>query len=180
MDIITGFSGVAALGTLSACQGVVGLMAPFLLGTMNFLGPKSAHTLAQGGITALRGFVAKSTLAIAVVFSLCGAAIIIFGDQLVTLFYGRQYGGNVWPISFLMLNSPAYAFSLGVHCGIWAMGRSDLTFKINLLPLGTTLTVGLALVMNLGVLGVAFGLLAGNLAALMLRYKVFDRLSRVV
>jgi O-antigen/teichoic acid export membrane protein len=178
--MLTGFHGVAALGTLSACQGVVGLTSPFLYGTMNFLGPQSAHTFAQGGLPALRVFVAKSTLAIVIVFSLCGAAIIIFGDQLVTLFYGRQYGGNAWLISFLALNSLAYAFSLGVDYGIWAMGRSDLTFKINLLLLGTTLTVGLALVMSLGVLGVAFGLLAGNLAALMLRFKVFNRLSRVV
>jgi O-antigen/teichoic acid export membrane protein len=74
----------------------------------------------------------------------------------------------------------AYALSLGVYYGIWAVGRSDQTFKINLVVLGITLTVGLVLVMSLGVLGVAFGLLAGNLAALMLRHKVFNKLSKVV
>jgi O-antigen/teichoic acid export membrane protein len=82
--MLTGFYGAAALGTLSACQGVVGLTAPFLFGTSKFLGPKSAHTFAQGGIGALRVFLAKVTLVIATVFSLCCAAMIVFGDYLVT------------------------------------------------------------------------------------------------
>lgn len=166
----------AAVGILAACQGVVALMSPFLQGCLNFLPPKTAQVFAQDGLEGLRSLVVKGTLVIGgFIGTFCGA-IIIWGDQLAGFIYGPQYVGHGWVISILALNILAYALSLAMGYGLWALGRVDLNFKINLLRMGVTFTLGFWLVKTYGPIGVAWGLLLGSLVAGVFRYFVFIKL----
>jgi len=64
-----------------------------------------------------------------------------------------------------------------VDCGIWALGRPDLNFRIYLLRLLATLTLGLLLVWSLGLLGVALGLLVNSVLVLILQAWCYTRLT---
>jgi O-antigen/teichoic acid export membrane protein len=173
---LASYSGAAAVGILAACQGVVALANPFLQGSCIFLESKAAHSFAQGGRIRLRRFLGKSTMLMGMVLGLFCAAIFAFGDQLAVLLYGSKYGGNHVVIFLLALTALVSALDSGIYYGIRASGRPDLNFKINLIRLGVTITLGLWLVHTYGLLGVAWGLLAGSLATFAAQILIFIKL----
>jgi O-antigen/teichoic acid export membrane protein len=174
--VLSAFHGAAAVGVLAASQRVVTLIWPFLQGCLNFLPARAAHALAHGGLDELRALVVKSTVVIAAIVSLFCVPLLGFGSQLVEFLYGPQYAGNSLLVSVLSLGILVYSFSLGMEFGIWALGRSDLNLKINLVRLAVAFTVGLWLVKAFGPLGAAWGLLLGNLVALVVQYFTFIKL----
>jgi O-antigen/teichoic acid export membrane protein len=177
--ILTGLHGLAVVAALAACQGVVGLVNPFMQGTTNFLAPRAARAFAQGGPSEVRAFVRKSTFAVAPVMALFCVGLMAFGSNLVTFIYGSQYAGFGLVIAILSLNILMEALTFGVALGIWAMGRPDLEFRIELVRLLTTLTLGLGLVQVFGLIGVAWGLLLGSIVVLIAKILIFHHLSRL-
>ncbi len=173
--ILNGLHGTAVVAALAACQGVMGLARPFLQGTTNFLAPKAAQIFAQGGATALRAFARQSTLAIAPVAVLACVGIMAFGSNLVTLIYGPQYTGLGLVIAILSLNTLTMALTVSVDYGIWAMGRTDLNFRIEIVRLLITSTLGVGLVYYFGLIGVAWGLLTGSITVGVIQWIVFFR-----
>jgi O-antigen/teichoic acid export membrane protein len=175
--ILVGFHSTAAVGVLAACQGIAGFANPLLHGTRNFLGPRAAQTFAHGGKDELRKLMTRSTLMIAVLMTLLCGAIMVFGGKLVVFIYGPQYGGHNWVIALLALNILAIAVALASDCGIWAMGRNEMKFRIELVRLLITFTIGFWLVKRFGPLGVAGALLLGNVMVLSGQYLIFRRLT---
>jgi O-antigen/teichoic acid export membrane protein len=174
--ILTGLHGTAVVAALAACQGVVGLANPFLQGTTNFLAPKAAQAFAQGGLSALGAFAKRSTLAIAPVGALFCVGIMAFGSNLMTFIYGSQYAGLGLVIAILSLNTLARILAIGIDYSIWAMGRTDLNFRIELARMLMTLTLGMGLVYFFGLIGVAWGLLTGSITVGVIQGIVFFRL----
>jgi lipopolysaccharide exporter len=176
--ILTAIHGVAAVAALAACQGVVALVNPFLLGTTNFLAPQGAQAFAQGGASAMRAFARKSTLAVAPVMALFCVGLMAFGSDLVTLLYGSKYAGLGLVIAILSLHILMEALSYGVGFGIFAMGRPDLEFRLEIARLLITCTLGLALVQVFGLIGVAWGLLLGSIVVLIGKILIFHHITR--
>lgn len=177
--ILNGLHGTAVVAALAACQGVVGLVNPCLQGTTNFLAPKAARAFAQGGAPALHTLVRKFTLAIIPVTVLCCLGFFAFGSRLLSFIYGAQYAGLGPVIAILSLNVLIASLAIGVDYGIWAMGRTDLNFRIELARLLITCTMGLWLVKAFGLLGVAWGLLLGSSAVLICQVMVFIKINLV-
>jgi O-antigen/teichoic acid export membrane protein len=174
--ILNGLHGTTVVAALAACQGVVALVNPFLQGTTNFLAPKATRAFAQGGAQGLLALVRKSTLAIIPVTVLFCLGFFAFGSRLASFIYGAQYA-NLGPvITLLALNVLIASIAIGVDYGIWAMGRTDLNFSIELARLLITCTIGLWLVKDFGLLGVAWGLLLGSIVVLVIRAMVFKKL----
>ena len=174
---LTFLDGLAAVGILAACQGVIALSTPFLEGSAIFLEAKSARVFAQGGIGDLRGFVVKSAVIVGAVMALFSLTLLFLGGKLVVFLYGPQYAGQnqlVFLLSlYILLAAIAYVF----HFGFRAMDRQFYIIKANLLRLALVLTLGFWLVKVSGPLGVAWGLLAGNLLVAALYCLDFLRIS---
>ena len=100
-----------------------------------------------------------------------------FGNYLVTLIYGSQYAGLGLVIAILSLNILVNALALGVGYGIWAMERADLNFRIEMVRVLMTVTLGVGLVYFFGLIGVAWGLLLGNMVVLISRALVFKKIN---
>jgi O-antigen/teichoic acid export membrane protein len=175
--ILTGYHGTGATGFLAASLGVASLANPFLQGTRNFLGPKLAQGSAQGGAERLRALVFKSTLAIALAAAPVCAVIMAFGGSFAVLIYGGNFAGLGMIIAVLAGNVFCLALSLGVDYGIWVQGRPDLCFKIEIIRLLVTLSLGLWLVKAWGPLGAAWGLLLGSGAVTVALALIFIRLT---
>jgi hypothetical protein len=71
----------------------------------------------------------------------------------------------------LLISAIAFSFSRG----LFALERADDDFKVNLVAFALMLTVGVSLAYAYGVIGAAFGLIASNLTATVLRAVVFNR-----
>ena len=162
--ILAFFHGTAATGVWAACFGVVAIVNPLLFGVQNYVGPELAHSYAAGGVTALSK-VLRTTGTILVVMILPFVGVLVFfGGELVTLLYGEQYRGNGAIVAVLGVNLLAVAASIVCSRALFAIQKADLDFATNIVAVLAVMTVGVWLVSTQGPLGVAWALLAGNLA----------------
>ena len=178
--LLAEFHGISVTGELAACMGVIFLANPFLIGLGNFIGPKTAHTYAKGGVEKVQHIVTKSTLFLAMTMGLFSILMLFFGGHIVVLFYGSKYVGNGLVVGILALSQFSSAITIPVNNGLLAIERPDVRFKSYLLALVITLTIGLWLVKSYGPIGVACGLLAGNVIASTFRYIVFKNQIRIL
>ena len=168
--------GTAATATFAACMGVTLFANPFFIALSNVLGPKAAHSFANGGIVALCRVVHKTTLLVSVSMAFFAVGILIVGDKLVILIYGNQYAGSGPIISVLVLSLIAGAVALGFDAGLYAMNRANAIFHAYVLGLCVTVFVGFWMAKYYGPLGAACGLLAASIVTSTSKYLSLSRL----
>jgi O-antigen/teichoic acid export membrane protein len=173
--LLAAFHGTASAGIWAACLGVAAIGNPAVLGVQNFLGPKIAHVYAEEGGRSLRRFVFRASLASALPMSFFGLAMMFWGDRLVTLLYGHQYGGNGSVVAILAWSLAVSAVALSSSRALLAIERADLDFVGNFVGLILMITLGLTLVRSFSILGAALGLLLANTAASGVRAFAFVR-----
>lgn len=176
--LLATFHDLQVVGILAACQSVIALVNPFLVGSRNFLAPKAAQVFAAGDAREVHRFVRTNTLIVAGAISLLCLGIMGFGKELLHLLYGSQFGDQGLVIALLAANAILGALPLVVDYGIWAMGRPDINFKINSLRLAATVTVGALLVSRLDLVGAALGLLLNSGIVLALQTLCYLKLAR--
>lgn len=84
--------------------------------------------------------------------------------------------GNSFVVSVLALGLLAIAFGQPVANGSMAFERSDINFKVNLVSVSATLTIGLLLAKLFGPIGAASGFFMSNTLATMARHLAFSRI----
>ena len=178
--ILAAFHGTASTGVWAACFEITAIGNPLLLGMHNFLGPKIAHSYAEGGAMGLRRFVLKASAIFLLMITPICVLLLVFGGSLVVIIYGDKYAGNGLVVSLLALNLMVSTVAFSFSRALFAMERADVDFAICFVALFVLLTLGLWLVKAFGPLGAACGLLAGNTASSAVRYLLFSRMVRPV
>ena len=172
------FHGTGSTGVWAACWGVIAIANPLLLGIQNFLGPKIIQAYTGGGGEALSQFVKKVSLRYALIILPPALFLFFFGGRLVALFYGHKYGGNGLVVSVLAVQLLVMAASFTLSRGLLALEQARVYFMANIVPLLVMLTFGIYLVKQLGVVGVAFALLAGTATTATVMLVIFFKLIR--
>ena len=172
---LTTFHGAAATGIYAAGEGIVNFIRAFMISIQNFLGPKLAHAYARGGKHALKQVVYQTTILLGVITGACAALFALFGGNLATLVYGEKFVGLRWVIAFLAFNIFLGALTTSQSYALSTIERSDVNFKINILGLILSMSLGLALTIQYGALGAALGLGVSNLLTAFVRQIVFAR-----
>ncbi len=178
--LLAAFHGTAANGVFGACTGVVFFANPFIIGLGNFLGPRTAHAYAQGGPAELRRIVSLANTFFLLAMAVFAAFMFLLGDWFLVLLYGRQYAGNGWVVGTLAAGQLVWALTVPSNFGLNAVERPDVSFKSLLLSLAVMLTLGLWFVYAGGPMGVACGLLAGNIAACLYTRVAYAKHIRVL
>jgi O-antigen/teichoic acid export membrane protein len=173
--ILTAFHGAAATGVFAACRGILLAANPFLIGLQNFLGPTFVHEFHKNGSDGLQRVVLRAILGIAAVMGVFCLAMFLFGGSLLKIVYGEQYAGYGLVIAVLALAHLITAVSAPLTASLMAMERTDVEFKGLLAAVVVFSTIGIWLVRGYGPLGVAFGLLSGNLVSLAFGWIIFKR-----
>ncbi|AJE02799.1 lipopolysaccharide biosynthesis protein [Geobacter pickeringii] len=173
--LITVSRGVEAAGILAACMGVAFLANPLIIGVGNFLAPQTMHSFTTDGVPAVRRLLARSTLVLAAGMTLLCVTMFAWGDELLRLIYGARYAGFGLVVALLSLSQTFEVFSLPPNCGLFLMERLDVIFRANVIVLLVTVTAGFWLMRLLGPLGVAWGLLLGNLLSSLYRWVEYLR-----
>jgi O-antigen/teichoic acid export membrane protein len=172
------YHGTASAGTWAACWGIIAIANPLLLGIQNFLGPKIVQAYTRNGRDGLRRFVQRVSLLYGLIILPLAVFLCIFGGKLVALFYGAKYGGNGLVISILAVHLMVMAVSFTLSRALLALEQARAYFMANIVPLLVMLTFGLYLVKELGVAGVALGLLAGTATTAAMMLVLFIRLMK--
>ena len=169
--------GSKATGIFAACMTVVHLSNPFVLGMGQVLTPRVAQAFADNGLREVQRVARKATLFMGLALSGFCIGTFLFGDEALRIFYGSQYDGNSRTITVLSVSILASALSMPAGSSLLALGRPDVSLKASATGLLLTMTVASALVFPLEVLGVACGLLCGQMGASAVRWIVFTRMA---
>lgn len=176
--LLTSFHGTASAGVWGACVGVLALVNVPTLGLLNLLGPQIAKAYAEGGVTALRRFTFQATALVFSVMAVLSAVLLLTGDTLLPLLYGKKYSGHGTVVFLLALNLIASGVSFPFSRGLFVLERADIEFKTTFVPLLILFTCGLWLVRLYGPMGAALGLLMANIASVLVRGAFFLSVSR--
>jgi len=177
--LLFAFHGSAANGEFQASFLVVALLNPFVLGIGNFLAARTAHAREEQGIQGIQRVVRKADqLFVAVLGAFC-LLMLVAGGPLLALATGGKYAGHGVVINFLALWQLLFALAIPASHALNALNRPDVTLKALSCSLGVTATLGVWLVWAFGPAGVAAGLAAGSLAALIFTRLAFWRAARV-
>lgn len=169
--------GNTATGIFAACVTIVGISNPFIIGIAQLLTPRIAQAFAYSGLGEVLRVARKATIVIGLALGgfCCGA--FLFGEKALRLFYGGLYDGHSSIITVLSISALASAISLPAACGLLAFERPDVSLKSSVVGLLLTMTVASALVLPMGLLGVVYGLLCGQIGSSTVRWAFFLYLS---
>lgn len=171
--------GTAATGIYAACMSVTLLANPFIQGLNNILCPKAAVAFSEGGETRLRREILQQSLLLGMTMLLFCLLVMAAGEDIMQLLYpGRDYAGYGQIVMVLALEALLIAIGMPVVTALSVMECARANFWIGLI--GTVITAILValLVFQWGLLGAAYGVLAGSLARLAARWSVFLTLAR--
>ncbi|HAC92898.1 MAG TPA: hypothetical protein DCF63_20040 [Planctomycetaceae bacterium] len=157
--------GSAATGVLTACQTIVLLSNPFLLGIANWLGPHSVTSLAQGGVSRVARVTRNAEVYLAVPMIGFWLVLVVAGEWLLTTLMGAKYQGHGYVFSLLGLSAVGFALTIAATSGLAAL-RVPRWITLGMF-LGTllTLTSLLPLVSAWGLPGAAIAITLGSLVA---------------
>ncbi len=167
--------GKASAGIFAACMTIVFFSNPFILGINQILMPRTAHALADGGVSQLRRVVYYTSLLLAAVMGLFGMAVIVWGEDIMRLVYGREFTGHHTTMIAVVGAVLASASGLGPSKGLLALERPNLDLVACTIGFIITAIGATALVTSWGVFGVACGWLAGNVAMTLARFVFFEQ-----
>ncbi len=154
--------GAKATGTFAACTSVILLANPFVLGMNNLLVPKAAQVHARGDSALVRDFLRKATLLMIGGTSAFFVFILIFGNPLMRLLYGSNYGGQGHVTAVLAMDLLVCGLAVGPGYGLWLLERSDVLFLAKLVRFAAIVIGSIGLIYGWGVLGAAYGMLLGD------------------
>jgi O-antigen/teichoic acid export membrane protein len=176
--IIAYFHGLDLVGKWGAAYNALALCSVPIAGLQNYVGARILRDSAKHSLSSLRSEVVRWCAlfgAIAIGFLLLYATA---GDSLISLLFGTKYAGLGTLASLLALNLAFLSLNFCVSRGLFALGRANVDFAVNLLLVAFLLGVGLWLTAEFGVMGAAASICLSNALSLMVRAAAFFALTR--
>ncbi|MEQ9103807.1 MAG: hypothetical protein RIE53_03840 [Rhodothermales bacterium] len=152
-------SGMAVLGPFRAVLHVVNALNPLKLAAFAYLPTHAAAIHATSGDRALRKWLGGRMIALLLPYGVLATALVLGGNGLLVTFYGTRFDGSFYA-GLLALGVASHAIhfirSL-VQLGLVAQRRTRLVMIESMISVGLMATVGLGLLMWLGLPGVLMG-----------------------
>lgn len=152
---------------LQACL-LVGfqLINPFILGIGNFLAPRTAHAVHEGGVPALKAVVRKADVLFLAVVGGYFIVLLPLGQPVLDLLSKGQYPASASVLHYLAFGQLLFALTITANHALNALEQPDVAFRALLLSAAVTWTAGIWLVWHYGPLGAAAGQALGAAAAM--------------
>jgi O-antigen/teichoic acid export membrane protein len=165
--------GIEATGIFAACMSVALLANPVVLALANIRTARAVLALQEGGGTRLRRQVLGDSLLLALALSLFCAVIVFAGEQIMLILFHAEYEGTGPILTIIATAFLINAVGAPPSTALTSMERPRAVFLTGLL--GATLTVVLVWfwAQQWGLIGAAYGFLAGNAGASAVRWIAF-------
>lgn len=176
--IILAISDETTAGLWAACNAVVLLCNPLLLGVGNVLTGRAATTLADGGPEGLRRLVQRMSLVLGgAMIGFCLVLALLDG-RIVSWLYGPTFEGLGTVVGVLAASYAVAAVAMVLTDGLRAAGRADAELIAAAMDTTVTVVVAIALLPTIGLVGVAWASLAGGVIALAWQAALFASVLR--
>lgn len=175
--LLAALAGTAATGIFAACNSIVLVINPLLLGIGSILLPRAALAHHQHGEGEVGRIVWKVTGLLTLTVGMVSLAVILGGKYVVAALYALESPEQVGPtIILLALANFVGATSFAIDNGLIVLQRQNVNLIASLIGLVTTVLVALLLTPSLGVVGTATGVLVGTLLNSLFQIVIFIRL----
>jgi len=163
LPLVAAMLGLAASGTLKAVQNLA-LPLQQLLAALNLLAlPALSRRRAAGGESRARPAVLRLVLAYTAAAAAYGALLVVGGERLLALLYGRGlYAGYGWSVALVAAAGVVSAAAQALGVGLRAMGRPHAVLWSKVAAALFLLAVGTLLLARHGLYGALLGVLLGS------------------
>ena len=170
--------GTRETGIYAAMASVVTLLNPLIFGLGNIFVPRAVSAFKEGGIEALQREVNRDLILRAAPTSLFCLLVLLAGNELLYLLYrSEEYFGNDRAIAVLAFANLALVIGSQYYMALLVMERPREVFWIETCAAALTVALIWSLAGTLGLLGVAYACLAGNVVRMIGWWRVFAVLA---
>lgn len=168
------FAGAAVTGVYAACMSIVAIANPLVFGLGNILMPRSVRAYKDGGGPVLIQQAVQDALLLGAVMIAFCIAVLFAGEHLMQLFYnGKEFEGHLQTLTILALALSMTAAGLPASNALAAMERLRPIVAIQFFAAVVTAVLVFSLMGPWGLLGAAYGVMAGNAINCVGRWAVF-------
>ncbi|WP_154071099.1 hypothetical protein [Bradyrhizobium lablabi] len=166
--------GTTATGVFAACMSVVLFANPVITGMNNIMTPRAVFALKEGGGALLRRQMVREGLLLGVVMTSFCFVVLFIGDDVMRLLYrGKEYEGQGHTVAVLAVALLASAVGTPASIALASLERARaIVWAGSIGAVITGLLVWLLMV-EWGLVGAAYGFLAGNVAGSVGRWVAF-------
>jgi len=172
--LLAWLAGTTATGVFAACMSIALLSNPLILGAGNLLTPKFALAWTEGGGERLRRESIQDALWLGAAMVLFCVAALLVGDVVMHFLYpDTDYAGQGQTVTVLMVAMLVMAVGMPANTALTCMGHPRLIFWSALWAAVVTGSLVWWLVVTWGLVGAAYGILAGNVVRSTARWIAF-------
>ena len=172
-------NGPTATGVYAACMSIVSFANPLISGFVNSSRPRAAMAFKEGGGPRLwRQAIQDSVLLGAVMTLFCTVVLFAGKDVMQLLYHGKEYEGQGQTITVLALAALVSAVGLPASIALASMERPRPFVWAGSVGVVVTVVLVWYLMGEWGLVGAAYGFLAGNVAGSVGRWVAFLVLVR--
>ena len=166
--------GAAVTGVYAACMSIVGFANPLMIGLTNVVMPRSVLAWKHGGGPGLWHEAIRNTALIAAVMTAFSLAVFFGGVPVMNLlFHGKEFEGHGQTVVVLALATSAGALGTAASIALATMERPRAIIIVTTFEAVLTIALVWVLMTKWGLLGGAYGMLAGNVTGTVGRWIAF-------
>jgi len=154
-----GIIGLAAPGALKAVQTLLGPTNVWVNALEPTFAPRVARIYSTQGTAALRAFVLKLQIGIAICMGTYAVIVSALATQLLERIYGPEYATYGWLLAVVSMSYTLAALRIPFVMGLEAMNRTGSVFGAYLLAAIVNLTFGIGAIALFGIKGLGAGIL---------------------
>jgi O-antigen/teichoic acid export membrane protein len=167
-------AGAAVTGVYAACMSVIGFANPLIVGLANIFLPKSVLAWEDDGARSLWRQTIQNTALMAVAVTAFSIAIFFVGEHVMRfLFHGKEFEGHGQTLVVLALALSVGALGSTASFSLTAMGRAQAASLVAILDAPLTALLVWVLMVEWGLLGAAYAMLAAQIIGALCCWIVF-------
>ena len=175
MWFLIGLRDASEAGVYGICVSAGAILNPLLVGIFNYLGPKAAHA-ACNGFREIQRQVFTSMVMVIIIMSIAIFFVYQYGELFIVKLYGMKYIGTGTYLTIYFLSVIFAAESALINAGLNAMKKPSALLASQSWGLVFTLSIGLCLVYEWGILGAVIGITLSKLVVVVYKLSAFRAL----
>ena len=173
--MIAAFHGTSVTGVWAACCGVVAIGNPIWMGLGNYLLPRVSSVYAISGVTAMRRYVRRSSILLAVSLLPFVIMLTVYGERSVERIYGGAYSGTGVIVAILALNLVVASLATPYAQALFTLENASADTLSNVVGVSVLFAMGILAVRSHAAVGAAATMLASSSIGVVIRMGAFAR-----